>query len=448
MSIPGAIASVLLDEPDGDPRRLEAEANTLEQTARWVGEVVDRFRSQSQNVPGQARWAGDAADNYLAHVVRLSGRLAHIEPALQRIASALGAYAHVLRRAHADLSDAANAGRLALQMPPGPQEIAMAQAVQRAWDARSSAARASDETAAEIRAARASLPQLDDLPPDPGPTLGPTFGPQSPWHQPGPWSGRLPDDWTHHGLGLPWPPWSFPGEDIPTDSGTLLRWLLQRAAAGDSQARAVLQRLQEGAAKIAGALPAVFPWLNFSLPAPPRPPDYVTFTPGYTLGGIGGGGAITVDRYGRVYLAPGAGIGTPAGKGFALQAGWVRTKGSPDPLYGPKPTEKDMQAGLTDWGDSVTSSGGPIAVTEGWGTPGHWNPQPTHAAPPDNVQVGIGLPGVGYAKSWGFRELDINRDLAPQVGPMSTGGVVALFSPLGPHVHVGTIQLPQLPISW
>src|SRR2546430_6870437 len=58
---------------------------------------------------------------------------------------------------------------------------------------------------------------------------------------------------------------------------------------------------------------------------PPRAPDYVTFTGGFGLpGGAGASAAITIDRFGKVYVAPGGGVGAPDGKGWATQAGWLR----------------------------------------------------------------------------------------------------------------------------
>ena len=89
------------------------------------------------------------------------------------------------------------------------------------------------------------------------------------------------------------------------------------------------------------------------------------------------------------------------------------------------------------WGDSDTAGIGGGVGTASWGSD---TPQPLvfSARPPDSLQLGVGTPQAGYAKSYTFRQVTIgNWELNVNAGPIRV------------REHVGSITFdPELPIRW
>ncbi len=120
-----------------------------------------------------------------------------------------------------------------------------------------------------------------------------------------------------------------------------------------------------------------------------RSPDFVTLTFATTSQYfVGGGGALTLDAHGGLYLTPVITVGT-VGRGFSLTAGWLDQNNAPN-------------AAVSD--DFISGFGGSFSVAQGFAYARTW-----------------GGPGNGWANElgWGVPGLGINGGYA--VGPLETG---------------------------
>ena len=65
-----------------------------------------------------------------------------------------------------------------------------------------------------------------------------------------------------------------------------------------------------------------------------RLPDYYTISlirPSQDNLQLGGGGTLTIDRYGHIYLGPALAVGEPYGSGASLTVGWLNQSSTPCP---------------------------------------------------------------------------------------------------------------------